>query len=1264
MATSKDQDRPVPKMTPGSALSYQGTQIPILKTHRSANEWFEIAKSVDEITKTLGEVYIAKEKANNEVAFRAGILAEIQGQTKEGIVKQKGVHAQGHARVGFDQSRGKRESNAYDSERRRAADIFGQDPSNTGEMWVQEEMRLRTKWKKDHEINTEIRELAFEGGLDARASFHHNVFRQSNETAQAQSTINDALDEAAPVFRSIMDGSRVNPETPVLTPDGTPATDEEGNKISTPLPLVPDTSTKTIERSNDLANTRPDVSLIEIGESYSALFDKLTDGKPYGTIRRIQTALMKLAIKTTMGPYENSLVKHDIDYAERLSQDVTNTYDILINHTYRSLDNGGKTNRFNATEILDLKQQKLAFEKLHSNNIATLKTRIPLIVKEGLRSALPMIYSKDSPFTEDYAHNLSILPELAKNWLPEGSDSPQILNSLAVSITNARRSEINYQVNQPITQSRAVREAFAEKSSALTKQFKNEIDAVPADGTPKLTSLLMDVQNNRSNLTDEQHTALVGLLTRRLTSKSFIAELPKLNNLRKNISSMATRNPTIEKLYHETEQEKHNRSLLTFDMINSKQLGVDWEGYFSGEGKGRVEALLVRQKVPTNADIQGAFIGNPPLYDSTKAVNAGKLAHTLEKHYNTTKFTNALDDAIYTAILPFIKDLPSNNEWGLNPEATQIDFDAPGQTNMKRFLSHLIETDALTIQTILQNLDGNKEWSKGSDVNLEPFEWGGKPSSQLNGASLPGQAGGRNLIQKGVPYPHWPVAEEKEVDGKTVVDPRPDAVNTFREFPDKNITTAINELREDFEHYNQLSQDPDLDPTTRKTYRDLRDLALNNYRALSAIINPDTGMVSTSHGYSNTWPRLTLLIQAESQKPDGAINGKGELKTDHPFYPMWKQLLPWWRSGIGTTAMPANLITSTLVWENSPLFSNDENMTQATPLELRETVIEAWDEMFVLEKDGQWVLNPKHTESPKDNPFRQMREFYLSASETRGFRITPEQLMKVMVAQKDKQLFYANTKKFKKTPIRGLIDPVGDLNLEESTRVTTYGNFPMWLVGKRSTSQRTVAGQRYADQQLLLELGVMTEGPIKGMLTNHPEWNQRIKESDEAFATWLETLRGSTDVLAKEFTRLGEHIPPNYIPFFLLRLEGVISPEEKAKAIARIPKSMLPVVFRNYDPKTSPNTWRPWGAYHLLAYADYHKDKYIEYLEETGEFFKGPPAEERRFYRWEWGGPYRTPTPVTSAIRNIFKSSPDTSPPTEAEPTTGQRRKTTGRHRS
>ena len=65
MATSKDQDRPVPKMTPGSALSYQGTQIPILKTHRSANEWFEIAKSVDEITKTLGEVYIAKEKANN-----------------------------------------------------------------------------------------------------------------------------------------------------------------------------------------------------------------------------------------------------------------------------------------------------------------------------------------------------------------------------------------------------------------------------------------------------------------------------------------------------------------------------------------------------------------------------------------------------------------------------------------------------------------------------------------------------------------------------------------------------------------------------------------------------------------------------------------------------------------------------------------------------------------------------------------------------------------------------------------------------------------------------------------------------------------------------------------------------------------------------------------------------------------------------------------------------------------------------------------------
>ena len=367
-------------MRPGDALQYQALpNTPIAtSSYRSANAWIKMAKEADKIAKEVGDIYQITQGQRNEDAREAGILAQTQGKVLEDMELPKNPYERDHLIMGYQLGRGNTHISIYESQRRRAAAIFAQDPEKTDEDYVAYEAKNRQEYITNN-LTHPTAILAFTQGLNRSPQPHFNIFTHGNRTAQSRQKVDDVVNAGRQDFSNLTSGLSGLEEKPQLDSFGKPILDDKG-QTSYVLSVSEATQEKFQINSEEFLFNRPQI-LKKIASDTSRWLQKHiqlldTDEK----VTALDQMLMDRESVQSSQVTDALANRQRSDYEEE-HKELVFYYDLLLTLKKPSKDGKGETPLLNSA-------QSKYFSERRSSLIRGFKQHLEVMEKVSVKSAL------------------------------------------------------------------------------------------------------------------------------------------------------------------------------------------------------------------------------------------------------------------------------------------------------------------------------------------------------------------------------------------------------------------------------------------------------------------------------------------------------------------------------------------------------------------------------------------------------------------------------------------------------------------------------------------------------------------------------------------------------------------------------------------------------------------------------------------------------------------------------------------------------------
>ena len=1014
---------PVPRLSRGPSLTYTPVRGPLVKTARQPQSY--LAEAAEKLAGIATDVYKIRQEKNKELALRAGRLAFAQRKAIENLPERSGKHGATWAKLGWLSEAMKEKGAAYQTEISREAVRFGSNPENNDEDWEENRKQFETEFMAKHGINTEFKVDAFQAYLDPRRGAPGNIFRQANISAVSQYTINATTERLRPDILGVLYQSADVPENPIVEhPDGTPGLDGGKGIPSTSLLA----SYKGIGLRKEKAELNPDKSLEDIKNNISRLVeDAIADKIPVEKVA-IWNNVKEMMLQHGMTLYVNAVHDHQFEKAQEYYEDLDDMYHILLEMKKTP---GGKTGVFNAKTILDLTARKTKLRIEHEANLTTIADREPATVRLAFRKVFQKRILKKDFAGMSWDDIRAALPGMIEesNAIPEGiRNSPHILDSLTNRIFLDQRTEITNAVIAETTEARHGLEQLALRSTETFKIISRNLNKILSQAPDDYKAFetifdQIDEAYYAKNLTKEHRDKLRQDVNLRMDDKSFIGEIPDVPAIIDSINTVISNHPEAIEYYVSVLRDRHYKSFQ-----NDPHYAKKWEEFYKRHGWSSARKRGRITKWDVHDALGGVLKYGEKEIDFVEpvSINSDMKAKAAELYTNKKALTRAVEDSITKIILDNVKKLEEGNGFGLAPNLLSIDLQAEDQVHMARFIKKLVDDEILSKYTIIRGLKGNKDWDPSNpetrEVNLEFFKNQAPPVSRdFPSEDLPSESPVKKptSLQQGFQATYGKLSTEERLAANNRTKPsevaETTAKNAFKNFTETELRPLLKEWENRIKHLTDRLNDPTLDPFNRATLSDEWAKLVDNYRAMSGLLAPSTGIIATSRGSYNALDRLILMLNES-----GVYDSMGNLRPTeggegHWFAPTMKAIRDWIEVSAGSTVWEVNDVPNHWSMLRVALFGDESNMERLTSVEVMGKVDEAWGAMFIENRDtGRFELR-EDDDPDDDNVFAQLWNW-----SGWSLNLSDQEKINYMVEIRDTQRMFANQEKHIETPLEGL----------------------------------------------------------------------------------------------------------------------------------------------------------------------------------------------------------------------------------------------------
>ena len=722
-------EKPSVPMGPSIGTPSRGFRPLNTASYRSANEWLKIAAEQTKTLDLLGKAWVTRQEELNKAAAEAGTVAAIKGEARSEMKKNGGLFAKGHREAAYDMTVGQQKAALFESERRRAAKVFGLDPSKRAADWEAEAERMKQQFITDHNINTELSVISFNNELTKHNTQHFNIFRSANVAAMGQATEDLAFDQSAAGIRKLMDGGGLvdKPHTPSGVPIPLP-----WPSGSIPIgPGVVQTQKQMEKFAEDKWSDEARVTTT-VANWKKYIQDNFGDTLDTPQMNRLYKRLADHELSRSDLAYHQAVVTKDEGKMNDAFADYSFTYDVINSLTKTLTDPKGveqEVSVWDAETQLALRTAEAKLDANHTQNLQAAPEALVQEVRDAFTQLLPALdnlFKSPEGWITDPDKIVDILRTAdpltvsgSKILLPEITRSDTALYQLSAMVRDKIFAEKEREIRLANSEGATEERTRRSKSQKYLRDLGLVIRTASAE---RLMKIQMELDALLTQVTESQdQTQLYTFIATRERQLQLYESAPKTKTSHGVSMNAAIASPAITKALQAAEEARVQAAFNQW-LKNTAKTNERFRNHLAAGGDIDIEYLNI-------------LAGNESLH--WKPPRSGMHSDIATRHamleslYNTQALQVAIEDAHLKVFEDKLNEKDSNGsfvisdqqltDWGMVDKDGKPNRSMPALDGRHPGIVAFIDSIEWSQLDLWRHVPGNEDYTAKEGPNLAPF---------------------------------------------------------------------------------------------------------------------------------------------------------------------------------------------------------------------------------------------------------------------------------------------------------------------------------------------------------------------------------------------------------------------------------------------------------------------------------------------------------------------------------------------------------------